>query len=230
MIDFEQLADNLNIPVLRKSKHTAWLYKLVGQLKLVQSWWTNRLDGSSYAMFNSTNDYTIYDYVRYGRASYICKETPPVGLYPLPTNETYWYKILDDYIGLNERSKYSSQKVMLEFALNRRFSPLTITPPFGPSANSIYIENNLINKTPILWSAPAGTNTQSWTAPNSSVNFWYSTYGNPLINITSYNFTVYVPSAIHSSIDSNPVEANYIISQEIDIYNTAGMLYEIQTY
>lgn len=229
MIDFFALADNLNIPALRQRIHTAWLYLIISPLDQVQTWWLERLNGSSYPLFNGSTNYTIYDTVRYGRAAYWCIQTPAAGLFPLPTDTTYWYKILDDYIGLNERSKYSAQKVMLEFALNRRFSPLTITPPFGPSVTSIYISNNMVNKVPVLYSAPSGTNTNTWTAPNSSTRFWYSSLGNPT-TVPQYNYTIYVPSAIFSAIDSNPNEARYIIIQEVDRYGLAGLLYDIQTY
>lgn len=229
MIDFEQLADNLNIPILRKAKHTAWLNILVSPLMKVGEWWDKRLSGSSYPVFNGATDYAIYGTVQYGRASYWCIETPPTGLYPLPTDPTYWYKILDDYIGLDERSKYSAQKVMLEYALNRRFSPLTITPPFGPTPVSIYIQNNQINTPRILWCAPKSTNTLSWIAPKSSTRLWYTTYGSPTLT-AQYNFTIYVPAAIYAAIDPTPLQADYLISQEVDRYNTAGIKYNIQSY
>lgn len=229
MIDFEQLADNLNIPLLRKDKFTAWLNILVSPLVKVQYWWNQRLTGSSYTAFNGTTDYNIYDTVQYGRASYWCIKTPAIGLYPLPTNTTYWYKILDDYIGIEERSKYSAQKVMLEYALNRRFSPLTITPPFSSSIPSIYIQNNNVTKTPVVYSAPHTTNTLTWTAPGSSTSMWFCPLGNPDLTIQN-NFTVYVPTAIMSAIDSDIVQAKLIINQEVDRYNRAGYYYDVQQY
>jgi len=229
MIDFEQLADNLNIPLLRKPKHTAWLNILVSPLTKLQDWWNERLTGSSYSLFNGATNYTIYNTVRYGRAAYWCIKTPPTGLFPLPTDTTYWYKILDDYIGLNERSKYSAQKVMLEYALNRRFSPSTITPPFSSSIPSIYIVNHLVNLVGVLYSAPSGTNTNTWVAPNTSNRFWYSSLGNPSTT-TVYNYTIYVPAAILSAIDSNPVQAKAIIEQEANRYNLAGIKFDIQSY
>ena len=229
LIDFENLANNLNIPILRKDKFTAWLNILVSPLIKVQYWWQERIEGSSYTDFSSLTDYNIYDTVKYGRAAYWCIKTPPVGLHPRPTNTDYWYKILDDYIGIQERSSYSAQKVMLEYALNRRFSPLTITPPFGPLIPSIYIVNNLVGSNNVLYSAPSGTNTNTWVAPNSSTRFWYSSYGNPSLSV-QYNYTIYVPAAIYSAIDSNPTQANYLLSQEVDKYNLAGMLYNIQSY
>lgn len=229
MIDFEALVSNLNIPALRQLVHNAWLNILASPLIKVQLWWEERLNGSSYTLFDDVTDYSIYDTVQYGRASYWCFNDPPIGLYPLPTDATYWYKILDDYIGINERSKYSAQKVMLEFAMNRRFSPATITPPFSSSIPSIYIQNNLLNITPILYSAPHGTNTNTWTAPGSSIRQWYSILGNPS-TVAVYNYTVFVPSVIFSALDPDPLEAEALIRQEANKYSLVGLKFDIQSY
>ena len=229
MIDFLALFANLNIPILRSLAHTAWLNILAGPLILIQNWWQQRLTGSAYALFNSSVNYNINNLVRYGRASYICTKTPAVGLFPLPTNTDYWYKILDDYIGITERSKYSAQKVMLEFALNRRFNPTTIQPPFSSAPASIYITNNESN--PIfLWSAPAGTDTFTYVAPNSSTSFWYSILGNPTI-VTFYNFTVNVPTAVVTSLAPlSTAEVKLLITQEINKYCLAGTTFNITIY
>ncbi|CAB4126876.1 hypothetical protein UFOVP87_22 [uncultured Caudovirales phage] len=229
IIDFQALSDNLNIPVLRKTIHTAWLNVLIKPLTNIQSMWLERVNGSSRSTFNSTNNYSVNNSVRYSRANYVCILTPPTGLFPLPTNTTYWYKFTDDYIGIAERSYYSAQKVMLEYALNKRFSPSTITPPFGSSIPSIYIQNNILNIVPILYSAPSSTNTNSWTAPNSSGSFWYSSLGNPSTTPV-YNFTVFVPTAIMTSINTNLSQAIYLVRQEVDKYNTAGIKYDVQQY
>lgn len=228
MINFQALFTNLNIPKLRTLAHTAWLNILASPLILIQTWWNSRVNGSSYTAFNATADYTIDTYVLYGRASYVCIKTPAIGLYPKPTDSNYWYKILDDYIGLNERSSYSAQKVMLEFALNRRFSPTTITPPFGSSIPSIYITNNA-NDPVILWCAPSGTDTFTYTAPNTSVSFWYSLLGNPALSPV-YNFTIHVPSAVMAVIAPTSGESVYIITQETNRYNLAGLTFNVVAY
>ena len=221
MIDFLALFANLNIPKLRSVVHTAWLNLLAGPLILIQSWWQQRLTGSSYALFNASTNYSINAVVRYGRASYVCTQTPAIGLFPLPTNTDYWYKILDDYIGITERSKYSAQKVMLEYALNRRFSPATITPPFSATPASIYITNNASNPV-FLWSAPAGTDTFTYVAPNSSTSFWYSILGNPTIT-PFYNFTINIPTAVITSLSPlTSTEVMLLITQETNKYCLAG--------
>jgi hypothetical protein len=225
MIDFIALFKNLNIPKLRTLIHTAWLNIMANPLILIQRWWFFRVNGHSYTAFNPTNDYNIYNYCLYGRASYQCILTPPIGLYPLPTNTNYWYKILDDYIGLNERSNYSAQKVMLEYALNRRFSPTTITPPFSASIPSIYITNNA-NDPVILWSAPASTDTFTYTAPNSSISFWYSIKGNPTI-ATVYNYTIHVPTAV---VTGTTPEFIYLVTQEANKYGLAGLNFNVVIY
>ena len=228
MVNFQNLVSNLNIPVLRKAVHTAWLNIIVAPLDLVQMWWQERLTGQVHTLFNSATNYNANDYVRYGRATYFCILTPAISLFPLPTNLTYWYKISDDYIGLKERSKYSAQKVMLEFALNRRFSPTTITPPFSASNVSIYITNNANNPT-VLYSARGNVYTSTWTAPKSSTSFWYSILGNPNIT-TFYNFTIHVPTAIMTAINPTLAEAIFVISQEVDKYKLAGTTYNIVQY
>lgn len=228
MINFTALFSNLNIPKLRTLAHTAWLNILSTPLVLIQDWFTKRVNGYVYPTFNNATNYSVNAYVLYGRASYVCILTPSTGLNPLPTNIIYWYKILDDYIGLNERSHYSAQKVMFEFALNRRFSPTTITPPFGSTIPSIYIVTNFSSPV-ILWSAPAGTDTFTYVAPNSSISFWYSMLGNPTIT-PFYNFTIYVPSAVISATAPTVSEAFYIITQEANRYNMAGLTFNIIQY
>ena len=228
MIDFIALFKNLNIPALRTLLHTAWLNILAAPLVFLQNIWNFRVVGSSFSVFNPTTNYNVNDIARYGRASFLCILTPPIGLFPLPTNATYWYLILDDYIGLNETSKYSAQKVMLEYALNRRFSPSTITPPFSSSNVSIFITNNA-NSPVILWSAPSGTNTFTYTAPNSSISFWYSILGNPTITPT-YSYTINVPTAIMTAISTTFTEAQYIVTQEANRYSLAGITFNIIQY
>jgi hypothetical protein len=58
---------------------------------------------------------------------------------------------------------------------------------------------------------------------------WYSSLGNPSTTPV-YNNTIYVPAAILSAIDSNPVQAKAIIEQEANRYNLAGIKFDIQSY
>lgn len=43
---------------------------------------------------------------------------------PLSPTQTSWLKVLDDWVGLNERTVYTSQVLELEYILNNRFYPL----------------------------------------------------------------------------------------------------------
>ena len=69
-----------------------------------------------------------------------------------PSNKEYWYKVLDSFIGVNERMGYSSTLLSLEYMLNRWFATLNPTIYTTGAWNAGYPDkyNALLNK-PKIW-------------------------------------------------------------------------------
>jgi hypothetical protein len=137
-IDFEIQGENLMPPDKRKPKLLAWLFAFLYALQLLRDrFYTYYADGFTGDRWDISTAYSVGDEVRYiDRSVYECIQATTAGI--LPTDTDYWVKIQDIYIGIRERSRYNSRKILFEFILNKWFDvdPLP--------ADQIYIQNNSV--------------------------------------------------------------------------------------
>ncbi len=92
-------------------------------------------DGFTGDKWDVSMSYNSGEKVRYiDHSVYECINDSAAGI--LPTNILYWVKIQEIYIGVRERSRYNSRKMLLEFILNKWFEVDAL-----PS-DQIYITNN----------------------------------------------------------------------------------------
>lgn len=98
----------------------------------------------SYVDWDISNSYSIGDKVKYtDYCSYISLTNSNLG--NLPTDTTNWYLISNDYVGIEPRSHYTGQKLLLEYALNKHYSTTFNQPP---TLSDIYITTNSIDVFP----------------------------------------------------------------------------------
>lgn len=139
--DIDIVNSQLTPPVLRQNKLLAWLRVLAVPIENLWHLIFNdyRL-GNVYPDYDNSATYNFGDRVQYTdkcvyEAGYIDANGDPQSFNGvLPTNTLFWVKVNEIFIGSDERVKYSAQKILFEYALNKFF----IT-------TGIYIQNNFID-------------------------------------------------------------------------------------
>lgn len=216
----DYISEKLLVPSLRKPKHLAWLRVL---LSPIQNLWkrifVDYSDGSLYVNYDISDSYSRNDRVIYtDKAVYECILDASAGI--LPTNATYWVKINDVFIGARERVKYSAQKMVFEYALNKYFQ--------NPTAPLIYIENNFIVSDSVFVMSTLGS-TSSFMPLDSHLQEDYMGL-TPAYSVAGYDYTIYVPIALFTSLGSDDSIREKIVRNFADKYNLAGMNYNVDTF
>lgn len=228
-IDFNLQADNLNHPNRRKTKFSAFLHSLVYPLQRLHDFFFDYyVAGGTYTDFNVLTTYNFGDRVIWDdkciyEASYVDTTGIPQsfnGIYP--NNTAFWIKVNDTFIGVDERVKYNSQKLLFEYALNRFFRVAALP------ADQIYITNNFID---------AGVNflmntssIESSLMPLNSVYQIHYMGLMPTYQTSVYDYTIFVPDAVYTALGSTANDREYAIRNFADKYNLAGMQYDVQSY
>ena len=207
------IGEQLTPPVLRMPKFLAWIYVLAKPLQnLHDIIFTDYKIGNVYTLYNNSATYNFGDRVRYlDKSIYECIK---ISVGNLPTNDVYWVKINDVFIGTDERVKYSAQKILFEQALNTFF----IT-------SGIYIQNNFASIGNVF--------VMDTTSQESSIISYSNDYQPDFMDYTAsypnniYDYTIYVPIAFYTSLGT---DAYTLISTYANKYNLAGMQFNILTY
>lgn len=206
-------------PALRHTIHLSWL-KVI--LKPIQSFWklifVDYKDGSLYSVYDVSLGYVRTNRVVYSdRKVYECILNASAGI--TPSNATYWVKVNDNFIGASERVKYNAQKIVFEYALNKWFF-------VDPLADQIYIENNIVNASFFLMGGQTGETSSK--LPQFSINA--TSYLGNVYSPTNNDFTIYVPVAVFNAQGSTTANREQAIRNFADMYNLAGMIYNVSTY
>jgi hypothetical protein len=216
IIQFSLLWEKLFPPHLRKTLHLVWGAVLVAPLQSLRDLIFNDYANGSYASkYDNATAYVVGDKVYLNRVLYKCIDATTGNA---PTNTTYWEVLLDNRIGVRERIKYNSRKVLFEYALNRWFE-------IGLSYPQIYITNNNIYGTAFLLGA---TGEYSSSMANSS--YYQQYYLGNTYDYNSYAFTIYVPIAVFNALASNNTDRENIIRGFANRYVISGMNYNVITY
>lgn len=217
--DSNIVAEQITPPVLRTSKLLAWLYVIC---KPISNLWelvfSMYKETYSFDDYDNTTLYVLGDKVRYeDNRVYECIESC-LGVNCL--NTTNWVLILDNFIGVDERIKYTSQIIYLEYFLNKWYRVDTL-------ADQIYIENN----TNIASTFVMGESSQySSTMPNNSA--YSETYMglNPTFPDVSYDFIIWIPTATFTAMGDNAANRESNIRGQVNKYVLSGIKYKIDTY
>jgi hypothetical protein len=216
--DNEIVAEQLTPPTLRESKFLAWLYVIT---KPIQNFWSLIFEdykiGSNYTDFGFFTQYYVGDRVLFAdKAIYECIKN---SLNNSCLDNVFWKKVNDNFIGVDERVKYNSQLIVLEYALNKWFLNLSAT-------DQIFLNTNTLTTNLFLM---AQTGTYSSTMANSSP---FSAYFMPN-NATypaQYNFTINVPLDLFDTLATTTINKENVIRQFADKYVLAGITYNVTTY
>ena len=159
-----------------------------------------------------------------------------------PSNSNYWYKALNNFIGLRERIHYNSQQLVLEYALNRYFGTNFVQPTgWGsytyPAPDNTTNANDYINKSDIFIERKSvdvdgfiiGVTDQD----SAFINVTDTLYFNNCIGINynlgkQYNFTIFIPASLASNLGSSVYSD--IVMSFANQYVVYGVLYNVATY
>lgn len=221
------VADQLTPPILRQSKFLSWLYVLV---KPISNLWSQVFEdyktGSVYNNYSSLTTYNFGDKVKWTNNSiYEATYTDSNGLAQSfssidPSNTTYWTLINENFIGTDERIKINSQIILLEYYLNRWYN-------IDSLSDQIYIQNlTYVNNVFVM----GNSSTYSSTMPNDS-NYSETFMGlNPTYPNTSYDFVVWIPNAVWTTLGTNFDNRYNNVAKIVDKYKLSGIKYLIDTY
>jgi hypothetical protein len=231
----QNIATNLLPLQRRKPVFIAWLASVMNPIQWFQTYFNYYYGGFNGNTWVTGNTYSYGDVVVYYdgcvyemiNTSGLTSTTPP------PQDTSNWYKMLDTFVGVKERVKYTGQLVVLEYLINRYFS--VISPSIAPTlpftgashTTQIYISNN--GSSVFQFYMGNGSNTFQAYMGDGSSNFQY--YLGDSYNTNS--FTVYVPVAVDAAITSyqaSGVTAEDVVRSVLDKYVQAGKVYNYLTY
>lgn len=135
-----------------------------------------------------------------------------------PNTPSSWVKVADSFIGYNESQYFNGSKVVLEYALNRRFWAAFNQPP---ATSEIYIDLGIING--FIFYCGDTVYNSSYSLDGIGID------GAPDgFTISLYTmFNIWVPALVYADLGA---DAEQIIRNFVDKYITAGITYSITTY
>jgi hypothetical protein len=231
IINTDTFAVNFLPPKKRLPIYKAWTKTLVKPLQvLYNTMFGTFKDGNAAALYSGVTAYAVGNQVKYtDKAVYQCWVASTGNL---PTNTNYWFKIQDNFVGIEPRCKYNAQHILFEWALNEWFGTTFVNTPgasdifIGPGSPSdvvLYVGFTEVNSSLIVYgNGEAETFIQAINIAN-----------------TGSEFTINVPIAVANALTIPPttdiapnISANNenIIRQIADLYNYAGITYNVITY
>src|ERR1035437_10379486 len=236
--DESLIAQSLLPPQKRLTNWIAWL-----TVQLTSNQWLRDLifkdyyGGSISPLWATGNPYNYGDRARYTDNS-IYEVININGLAPFsgdpPLNPSDWIKVLDTWIGVAERVRYTGQLIVLEYLLNKYFNVGAPGLPFTGAShvNQIYISKNYVNSTD-FWMPLDSVNAISFMPLASK----FATSFMPLTTSTlnANAFTIYVPNAsiagINAMIPASSADTyKTLITNIVNNYVRAGRTFSITNY
>lgn len=217
IIDVNQnIYDNMP-PDNRTEKHIAWMEVLMSAYKwLVDLYQDDYIaGGNAYDPYDAGTTYVIGDRVIYEFAIYESLQDSNTG--NAVSDTAYWLKVQNDYVGVDERRYYNSSKLILEYALNKRFGGTFAQPP---STSDIYITKNAIQVASFVSFATEESTSASFRTYSNQYSYNDTYFG------LEYAFTINFPAAVLAAVTGGEEG----VRQFVDRYNIYGTAYEIDTY
>jgi hypothetical protein len=149
----------------------------------------------------------------------------------LPTSVN-WLQFTQDCVGLNERIKYSSQKLLLEYILDRYFNPSGYIALSGHQY-AIWIENLHIDNLFFIGEKFDGMGSAVisqdylYGSPDPDALFFISESDDMATEGNKYTFEVHIPTAIATDLGTDYID---IISEIVNRYKNVGTTFIITTY
>lgn len=210
-------------PNKRLPKYLMWVYSLLSPMN-----WLRNVVFSNYKASNTYAEYAAGTYAQGDRVKYEKSfyESLTDGNTDAPTEAT-WLRVVDNFIGVDDRILFRSEKILFEYALNTWFN--TDAEPCVwsevPGASTIYITNNAI----------ATGFFRVGTSQDLSTYVGFSEVGEPIGNAgttvaVQYAFTINIPTAVYTAFGADAATREQTVRNFADRYNTVGLFYNLNIY
>ncbi len=230
IINTDTFAVNFLPPKKRLPIYKAWTKTLVKPLQvLYNTMFGTFKDGNAAAIYSGATAYVVGNQVKYtDKAVYQCWVASTGNL---PTNTNYWFKIQDNFVGIEPRCKYNAQHILFEWALNEWFGTTFVNVP-GDSAifidaaaadlGAFYVGLTETESSYVVFDEPEATAfVQALNLTTAGVSF---TINVPLITANA------LTTETANTVPNISANRENIIRQIADLYNYAGITYNVITY
>lgn len=208
-------------PKKRKPKYLAWIYCLVYPLQWLRDlFYGDYKTGAVYPDYNPIASYQKGDRViGADKAVYECLFNGTSSGSSGPYNSPDWVKTQDVFIGTDERVKYNSQLIILEYALNHYYRVPNTDPQIylltNPQTSNVFLMANSSGLSSLMTYNPLFA--QAWM-PNVPVF------------VIAEHFTVFVPTLLFATLGTTTQDRENNIRQFVNKYKLAGTTYDVQTF
>jgi hypothetical protein len=222
IVNTNSFAENFVPPKKRSADIVAWAKTLVFPLQvLYDTMFGTYKDGITVSDWDVATTYYIGDQVKYiDKSIYQCYR---LNTGNAPTNENFWFKIQDKFVGIEPRMKYNSQHLVLEWALNEWFGTTFVNTP---GASDIFISAISVFDT-TFWVGATESESSLVTYDNTDTFGWIQAQD---LTAIDYTFSINVPLAVWTALDTVVGNRDKIIMAFADTYVLAGVKYNIITY
>lgn len=225
--DFGVYVNNMLPVKKRTARNISWLTALLKPLQwLRDNFFNEYVNGSAAALYSGATAYVVGDRVvdDLDNGVYVSFASQ-TGVQPSTANDPEkWQKVCDDWRGVTERVKYTGQKLILEYVLNKWFRTTWLQPnnDTTPTRPDIYIDNNNVSNLVFVSYVDDTNSSAAFSADVFQQNFIADTY-----SFSGNWFTIYVPIATYTALGA---QAEQRIRAIADKYVIAGVTYNIVTY
>lgn len=221
-IDFNQKAAELLPPDKRQSAFLAWVKSLFTPMIYNR---TRIFNDYKLGVFGLYPVWAAGTYDKGDRVIYLpdgrVYEALYDGVTSAPTDTTLWLLYQMDFIGVDERLMYNGEKVVLEYALNKRFNTTFRQPN---DVSDIYIGTNPSGIFPFIVGGVEDISSSVFLDYSEQFIIDDYTFGEVV------NFAIYVPIATWTDLSTDVDARDKIIRGFVDLYNIVGTTYNIITY
>ena len=211
-INFDQQANDLFPPDKRLPKNIALVRSLLKSCQWARDKVLGSYKSGSTAPIWSPGLYNKYDQVIFKKQIYSSLIDANSAD---PTDTTPWELILSNFIGVDERVKFNGRKLVLEYALNKRFGG-TFRLPVTMTHSDIYITKLPATPFGFLVGQTKGSTVGQTTSSDD--------IGWPLPFKRINNFQINFLSSLYSLTNENEVR------EFADLYVAAGLRYTVVPY
>lgn len=214
-VDWENIVENLLPPDKRTPVRIAFLVAYTKRIAVDASIYFEQYKQGSNDPLYAPGTYARREVVVYNSVVYQSLYDDNTAL---PTDPTMWRQIAPSFIGVDQRLAFRCQKIIVEYALNKRFSTVFRQPP---GVSDIYITSNALADAVFIIGYSEDESSDIFSDRGDS--FIINSYTFEL----QFGYTINIPTAVYNSLG---VAKESIIRAFADLYTAAGITYEIQPY
>lgn len=167
----------------------------------------------------SAGTYNKFDQVIYKKAVFESLVANNTTEPDITQNTISWRRVLDNFVGVEQRILYNCQVLAFEYALNKWFATSFRQPP---NTSDIY----LTTSPPAIKGFLVGGTQPSLIYRDRSYEFVGNEYHAPI----SITLTINIPSAVYLALGTTTADRDNLVRSFANKYNAFGIFYDINPY